>query len=388
MNPDPNRQTDKASAGRRAAALGALLAAVVCVGAIVTVVAVRERSGAEAAAPAERKQRAAAPETEADDQTVVITWVGDTMLGTTSAVPPDNGKPMFAKVRQWIKPADLALGNLEGVLSERGASKCGGASGGTCFAFRAPTASAKALRWAGFDVMNMANNHAMDYGADARMDTKIALAKSSIASTGGPGEIAFILRNGIRFALIGLAPYPWAQDNRDLAGAAKLVKAARRKADVVIAMVHAGAEGSDKTHTPTGTEYAFGEDRGNTREMAYTLIDAGAALVLGSGPHVIRGVQRYHGRMIAYSLGNFAGWHNFASGSVLDQTGVLRVTINKDGRVLDGRWLSAQLVPPGVPVPQPSNLSANLARSVSIADFGKDAWPMKPDGRLAAWDAK
>lgn len=383
MTSSPQRPTHTNRAGRRAVAISALIAALASSLAIVETVALRKDSRAQAAA-LDTPARGVVADTR--NRTAVITWVGDTMLGSADATPPAGGREMFANVRKWIEPADLALGNLEGVLSSQGASKCGTVATGNCFAFRAPPASAASLRWAGFDAMNLANNHAMDYGAVARLDTKTALAKERIATTGGPGEIAFVIANRIRVALIGLAPYPWAQDSRDLDGAAKLVKAAGKKADVVIAMIHAGAEGSDQTHTPTGREYAFGEDRGDTRELAYTLINAGAALVLGSGPHVVRGVQRYHGRLIAYSLGNFAGWHNFASGPVLDQTGVLRLRIDQDGRVVSGRWLSAQLMPPGVPVPQPSQISAQLARTVSSTDFGDTAWPMSANGTLASWD--
>ena len=150
-------------------------------------------------------------------------------------------------------------------------------------------------------------------------------------------------------------------------------------------MVHAGAEGSDQTHTPLGSEVAFGENRGDTRALAHTLVGAGAALVLGSGPHVIRGVERHDGRLIAYSLGNFAGWHNFAGGPVLNQTGVLEVRLTPAGRVLGGRWRSAEIAPPGVPAPQKSRISAQLARSLSITDFGDAAWPMSVKGRLGGW---
>ncbi len=77
-------------------------------------------------------------------------------------------------------------------------------------------------------------------------------------------------------------------------------------------IIHAGAEGATEDHVPYGTEYVYGEVRGDSRAFAHAVIDAGASIVLGSGPHVIRGVQRYRGRMIAYSLGDFACWNNLA----------------------------------------------------------------------------
>lgn len=329
--------------------------------------------------PAVAQARAASP------TAITLAWVGDTMLGHDAAQPPGGGRELFAPMRRWLRSADLALGNLEGVLSSAGTSKCAGTKSKNCFAFRAPPSSSAALRWAGFDALNLANNHAMDYGAVGLEQTVAALRDHGIASTGRPGEITLLQVHATRIALVGLAPYPWAQSSLDLAGAAALVRSARSRADVVIALIHAGAEGSGQTHTPAGRETAFGEDRGDTRALAHTLVDAGAALVLGSGPHVVRGIERRRGALIAYSLGNFAGWHNFASGPVLDQTGVLRVRITPSGRVQGGRWVSAQISPPGIPRRQRANISAQLVRSVSQADFGAAAWPMTARGTLGSW---
>jgi hypothetical protein len=370
----PNRRprVPQACATPAALAAGLLLLA----GVIVAVTLIVRGSG----------ERPAVAEAKAASSTVItVTWVGDTMLGHDGAHPPRAGRELFKAMRPWLRSADLALGNLEGVLTSAGSSKCAGSKSKNCFAFRAPPSSAAALRWAGFDAMNLANNHAMDYGAIGLEQTVAALRDNGIASTGRPGEITLMRVRGTRIALVGLAPYPWAQSSLDLGGAAALVRTARQRADVVIAMIHAGAEGSGQTHTPAGREVAFGEDRGDTRALAHTLVDAGAALVLGSGPHVVRGIERRAGRLIAYSLGNFAGWHNFASGPVLDQTGVLQVRVTPDGRVQGGRWISARMTPPGIPQRDRANISAQLARSVSRADFGADAWPMTRRGTLRSW---
>jgi hypothetical protein len=311
-----------------------------------------------------------------------LVWVGDTMFGDDSAQPPDGGRVLFAQVKPWLKWGDLTMGNLEGVLATTGTSKCGTKPNANCYAFRADPADAAALKWAGFDVMNLANNHSLDYGEAARAETVAALQDAGVGQTGAPGQITLRRVNGLRVAFVGLAPYAWAQNSLDLTGASQLVARAGLQADVVIAFIHAGAEGSDKTHTPVGVEMAFGENRGDTRLIAHTLVDAGADLVLGSGPHVIRGIERYKGKLIAYSLGNFAGWHNFASSAVSDKTGVLQLTVDRRGNVLEGRWRSAVLQAPGVPVPDPANISAQLARALSISDFGADAWPISPKGVL------
>ena len=100
--------------------------------------------------------------------------------------------------------------------------------------------------------------------------------------------------------------------------------------------MHAGAEGAGQAHTPNHDEQAFGELRGNPRAFAHAAVDAGADLVLGSGPHVLRGIELYRGRLIAYSLGNLAGFHNFALGGRSALSGLLRVRVGPEGAFAAG----------------------------------------------------
>ena len=94
---------------------------------------------------------------------------------------------------------DVVLGNLEGTLTDHGSTKCGAASS-NCFAFHAPPSYATYLRNAGFTVMNLANNHAMDYGPAGQADTVAALRKAGLLTTGRPGEIAYMVVRGTRIA--------------------------------------------------------------------------------------------------------------------------------------------------------------------------------------------
>src|SRR5205807_261985 len=195
--------------------------------------------------------------------------------------------------------------NLEGTLSSGGKSKCGAHSTG-CFAFESPPQSAALLRGAGFDDVNVANNHAFDYGASGQQQTLQALSRYRLRWSGRPGQITVLRSNGVRVAILGFAPYPWAQSLTDIPAAQRLVRQATARADVVVAVLHAGAEGVDHQHVPRSTEYYLGEDRGDERRFAHGLVTAGADLVLASGPHVLRGLQLFHDTLIAYSLGNFA----------------------------------------------------------------------------------
>jgi len=319
-------------------------------------------------------------------RTLTVAWVGDTMLGSATDVVPDDGAPLFADVRPLLRHPTITAGNLEGVLTGATSSKCDGDEDEhqNCFAFRGPPDGARTLRRAGFDVMNLANNHAWDYGAAGQADTIAALDAAGVRWTGTPGQVTVLKRHGVRVAFVGYAPYAWAPSMHDVPLAQGLVRYADTQADVVVALMHAGAEGREATHTPVGVEISYGEDRGDTRAFAHALVDAGADLVLGSGPHVIRGIERYRNRLIAYSLGNFAGWHNFASGGTYDLSALLTIRINGLGEVLGGQWRSLRLSAPGIPQPDPSNESASLAVDVSREDFGAAAYPMSRRGTLRA----
>jgi hypothetical protein len=310
---------------------------------------------------------------------VTIGWVGDTTPGSRYGMPPQGGRALFAKVRAELEAPDIMVGNLEGTFGNGGKSK---GSSATMFSFQAPPAYAQALSWAGFDLMNVANNHAHDFLAAGMTSTHRALAAAGVAYTGLPGQVTVVERNGVRVAFIGAAPYGWSQSLADVAGTAALVRRALQQADAVIVLIHAGAEGSGKTHTPKGAEYAYGEFRGSPRAFAHAMIDAGACAVLGSGPHVIRGIERYKGRLIAYSLGDFAGWGNFSTSGTLGLSGLLTIRIDRQGEVLGGRWLSLRLVGAGVPAVDAKGHSLTLVRKLSSQDF-TDPWPIASDGSLA-----
>jgi hypothetical protein len=148
-----------------------------------------------------------------------------------------------------------------------------------------------------------------------------------------------------------------------------MVERASVEASIVVVLMHAGAEGVDKTHTPEGDEHAYGEFRGNVRAFSHAVIDAGADVVLGSGPHVVRGMELYENKLIAYSLGNFAGWKNLNRSGDLALSGLLTVEVDETGEVLGGRWISLRIADPGVPRVDWNDESAQLVGELSADDF-------------------
>lgn len=341
----------------RLAALAALAVAVVA--------AVQAQDGADAAR-----------------RPVSIAWVGDIAM----VASPDGGARFFSSsIRRELR-GDVVIGNLEGTLAVGGYSKCGRTST-NCFAFRAPPSYARLLRAAGFTLMNVANNHAYDYGAEGARETAAALGANGLRYTGRPGQITVVGVAGVRVALIGFAPYPWAQSLTDLAAARRIVQRASRRADLVVVLMHAGAEGSDRQHVRPGTEWFLGENRGNAEAFAHTVVDAGADLVLGSGPHVLRGMEWYHGRIVAYSLGNFLGDGTLGIGGVLGASGILHVTLTPVGGWVRGDLTPVRLVSPGLPALDPAEEAHGIVRTLSREDFGRSAMRVTTDGRLLppAW---
>jgi hypothetical protein len=313
---------------------------------------------------------------------VTVAATGDIVMGSTPNLPPDGGRSFFSQVQADLA-GDVVIGNLEGTLSNGGVSKCGPSST-NCFAFQTPPSYARWLRRAGFTVMNMANNHANDFGPSGLRQTIAALDKVGVAHAGRPGQVALQKVGGVTVAVVGFASYPRAASLTDIPAAKRLVAKASKLADVVIVEMHAGAEGADRQHVRRGTEIYLGENRGDVVRFSHAVVDAGADLVVGHGPHVLRGMEWYHGRLIAYSLGNFGGYKVFGLGGPLSISGILRVTLREDGTFETGRLVPTMLAGAGVPALDPAETAHGSVRSLSKADFGpRRAVKIDADGVLS-----
>jgi poly-gamma-glutamate capsule biosynthesis protein CapA/YwtB (metallophosphatase superfamily) len=320
------------------------------------------------------------PRTTMAAASVTITAVGDTMLGNTPDLPPEPASYFDAVKPVLTRGAQIVFGNLEGTLTTSAGSKCGapGHPHPGCFAFRDPPSYARYFKKAGFTILNEANNHSFDFGAAGQAQTVKAIHAAGLAQTGLPGQITVVKAKGIRVAVLGFAPYPWAADLLDLTAARSLIRHASLKADIVVVYMHAGAEGAGAGHVNGREEHYLGEDRGNAEAFAHMAIDAGAGLVIASGPHVLRGMQFYKHRLIAYSLGNFAGYGNFATGGSLAMSMILRVTLSAAGRFERARVYPVQLSREGRPAPGGGAIA--FAAGLSMEDFGPSAARISPSG--------
>ncbi len=339
---------------------------------------------APSAAPVRGAAATPRPSPSAAERTISLSATGDIIMGRApDRLPVDGGRGFFDSVRKTLA-ADLVMGNLEEPLTdETGVSKCG-KSATDCFQFRAPPSYAAHLRDAGFELLNQANNHAHDYGPAGYRNTSRALEKHGLKHTGAPGQITEVDVEGVRVAVIGFSSYPWSNSLVDVAAAKQIVQKAADTADLVVVQVHMGAEGSDKTHVKPGTEMFFGENRGDPIKFSRAVVDAGADLVVGHGPHVLRGMEFHRGRLIAYSLGNFAGGGRILSNrGPLGYGGVLKVSLTPDGEWAGGRFLSTYMDDTGRPTPDDRERGRALIAELSADDFPRTGARLARGGAIS-----
>ncbi|MGZ7106827.1 MAG: CapA family protein [Candidatus Angelobacter sp.] len=322
-----------------------------------------------------------------NDDEIVVTAVGDVMLGTTfpddTTLPPNDGADLLTEVTPFLKRGDVVYGNLEGPIIDGGDSaKCRGKKIGTCFAFRVPTRYGKYLKDAGFTAMGLANNHAMDFGLEGRASSRQVLDAMQIAHTGEVGDIARLTVKGRKVTVIAFATYPGAFNFLDLDESLQTIRTAKAESDLVIVGFHGGAEGATHQHVLEGDETFLGEDRGNVRRFTHAAIDAGADLVLGSGPHVVRAMEIYKGKLIAYSLGNFATYGPFNLNAENGLTLVLEAHLAPDGTFLRGKAHAVKQEKPGGPKLDSEKKILPVLRALSNTDFKQTAIVVGPQGEL------
>ena len=231
------------------------------------------------------------------------------MLGRTvgELIETEGPEAPFLYTADTLRSADVTVGNLECPISARGTAE------DKTYAFRAPLAAAESLAYAGFNLVNLANNHILDYGHLALADTLESLAAQDVQAVGaGMNTLeayapVMIEVNGLRLAFLGYMDVPpatydyrsweagpnqpgvaWAHEERIQQG----VTAAKAQADIVIVLVHNGYELVQQVAS-------------QQQKIAHLAIDSGASLVIGSHPHVLQRVERYKDGLIAYSMGNF-----------------------------------------------------------------------------------
>lgn len=325
-------------------------------------------------------QSKSAPQPTAEEQardTVItrpnlhIAAVGDIMLGTDfprRRLPPEDAS-LLEPVAEVLQQADITFGNLEGVLQDGGdpVKRCSNPN--SCYLFRTPSNYAAYLEQAGFDVMSLANNHARDFGETGRDSSMTSLQQVGIAHTGRAGDVASLTIKGLKVGIIAFAPYHGSNNMLDKDNVEARVKKLDADHDIVIVSFHGGAEGSGSQRIPFSREIYYGEDRGDVVKFAHAVVDAGADLVIGHGPHVPRAVELYQERLIAYSLGNFATYWGINIRGANGLAPILNTEIKADGEFVSGRIISARQVRPDGTLIDERHAAARVIGELTRADF-------------------
>jgi poly-gamma-glutamate capsule biosynthesis protein CapA/YwtB (metallophosphatase superfamily) len=296
--------------------------------------------------------------------------VGDIIPGTDYQRYrlPNDWQYLFRSIQYQLGEAVLTFGNFESTLTEVPHSAKDTGSANT-FAFRTPPWYASVLKEAGFDVLSVANNHSMDFFEQGFNDTIANIEAAGMKAVGRKDEILYVEAQGQTVAFIGFSNYPEHNRVQDLEGAIALVQTAQQQADIVVVSFHAGKEGTDAIYTRNQDEFFFSENRGNVVHFSRTVIDHGADLVLGHGPHVPRAIELYNGKLIAYSLGNFLGYRSLSTVGPLGTSLILQTDLDAQGNFVSGRIIPVALDQNGVPYLDDHFGSVVLVRQSTQRDF-------------------
>ena len=325
---------------------------------------------------------------EEGPKTVRVIGVGDMMLGTnypsSSYLPANSGNDLLASVEDILLGADITFGNLEGTILDEGGTPKRCNNPDLCYVFRSPESYVQHFTNAGFDFLSLANNHSGDFGPTGRTRTKSVLDEAGIAYAGlaGSDEYAIVIKDSIRYGLAAFAPNRGTCDIRNISRAKTIVSQLAEQVDIVIVSFHGGAEGAKHQHVPRKTEYYYGEDRGNVYQFAHAMIDAGADVVFGHGPHVTRAMELYNDRFISYSLGNFCTYGRF---NVRGQNGIapiVELELSPEGVFLGGKVIPVYQTKTQGPRVDAQNRVIQTLIELNRTDFPESPLILDEDGTL------
>jgi hypothetical protein len=307
---------------------------------------------------------------------ITVIAAGDIMLGTTvpsrDFLPPgEDCSGELAPLKTLLSGGDITFGNLEGVLTDGTGvpKKCSNPD--VCYTFGMPARFVNCLVDAGFNLLSVANNHVGDFGEQGRRTTAATLKNAGIRFAGLTGCCAtdtFTLK-GVKYGFAAFAPNSGTPDIRDIPAAEKIVRRLAADCHIVIVSFHGGAEGSRHQHVTRETEYFLGENRGNVYEFAHRMIDAGADLLLGHGPHVTRAVEVYRNRFIAYGMGNFCTFDRINVSGVSGIAPIFKIRTDGNGAFLHAEIISTYQEKRRPPAPDPQQRALNIIRRLTGQDF-------------------
>ena len=320
---------------------------------------------------------------------ITIKAVGDIMLGSVTpktVLPADSGHIFVNEIGSYLKGADIVFGNFEGtfILDSFKPKKCSepARTMERCFEFGMPEYLSPILSKLHFNVLNLDNNHSNDYGWKGYNFTQNKLKELDINFAAKKKPLNLSIKN----KKIIIVPFGFSETSfliSNIKKAKNIITKLKRKDNIVIVSFHGGAEGKKALHVPKSTEIMYGENRGDVKEFAHSVINAGADLVLGHGPHVLRSLELYKDHLIAYSLGNFLTYGNMNISGVSGIAGILEINLDENnGEFLSGNFISIKQIGKGYPVIDKSKKGLKLLKELMKTDFPKTNLVIKSSGLI------
>ncbi|SNT38988.1 capsule synthesis protein PGA_cap [Ekhidna lutea] len=323
--------------------------------------------------------------------TVTIAAVGDIMIGTNfpnkSYLPDNDGSYLWRDVQPFLQNANITFGNLEGTILDEGGEQKECNNPKLCYLFRSPEYLARNFTANGFDLMSVANNHANDFGETGRKNTQRVLDSLGIAHAGSVDQPFTIAKIGrLKIGFCAFAPNRGTVSIHQYENIKSIIQHLDSLTDIVVASFHAGAEGSKHQHVTRKREYYYGEDRGNVYELAHLMIDNGADIILGHGPHIVRAIEVYKERIIAYSLGNFLTYGRFNLRGLAGEAPLLIVKTDATGRFMTGQIHAFRQSYSLGPRNDLNLSSIKTIQRLSLEDFPENPVTIDDEGRIIYLD--
>jgi len=322
------------------------------------------------------------------DEALTIIGTGDIMLGTNypyeSYLPPGGDcSPLLRPVHDVLLSGDLLFGNLEGGFCAKGGTPKACRDLSRCYVFRMPDEFLSCILEAGYDVLSVANNHVNDFGPEGRAQTAALLDSAGIAYAGFVTHPWTVFeKDGVRYGFAAFSPNQGTMSITDYGTAAEITAMLDSLADVVIISVHGGAEGKEHQHVVRGDEEYLGENRGSVYRFAHTVVEAGADVVFGHGPHVTRAVELYRDRLICYSLGNFATYGRFNLNGPNGIAPIMKVSVDGEGKFLRAEAVPIYQAGEGGPRIDPEGRAVSILKALTELDFPDQELVVDADGIL------
>ncbi len=322
----------------------------------------------------------------AEADTLIIAGVGDIMLGTIipsrEFLPPgEDCSGELKPTMEYFKTADVAFCNLEGVFTDTPEGRKSCKDPNNCWTFGMPTKFVNCLVDAGFDLISVANNHTKDFGATGKQSTAKTLEGAGLQYAGWLTKpTAFFEKDGVKYGFCAFSPETGNCDFRNYDEARRLVRSLDSVCDVVIVSFHSGAEGASHQHVPRRDEMFMGYNRGDVYKFSHAVIDAGADVVFGHGPHVTRAVEVYKDRFIAYSMGNFCTYSRISVSGVCGLAPIIRVYTDRDGKFMQAQIIPTYQIKYQPPAVDPQKRVLKIIQDLTKTDFPEVKISIDDDG--------